>query len=307
MKPQKYIKCSKRFAEVWGLDVAVVMEQVKYWLVRNSEKTESLHQGVVWFYCSIRELTEKYFPYWTPRQLTSLLNYMVKIGLLRVGRFNKRKYDRTKWYTVVDSRILEEDDYVPERKTVTKRRATSHTPVCSRMHAEVKGSDTDANGSDPCVKGSHAGVERIVPSSRTYTTTKQEPTTEERTRKEQLNISTSSLRSDVEGEKESPSNQYNPLFEDDKTGGYILPLPHTEGVTTSPSVSGGGTQPPLRREGTPIAGSPFDGLFPSEPPAKPSKRPTGEELSRMFDELFKEPEKKNYTQNNKSQTERIQL
>lgn len=236
--PQRYIKCSRRFADIWGLDVAVVMEQVKYWLTRNATKTDCIHDDAVWFYCSIRELTEKYFPYWTPRQLARLMEYMVTVGLLRVGRFNKKRYDRTKWYTVVDARILTEEDYVPERKSITKRRAISRPSVCSRVHEGVQDSDADVGGCNAYVEGSNTEVKSIAPSCSTYTTTKQQLTTEKETEKEQLNIFTPSLRSDVEGGKELPSKHLNPLSDIENRLEDYFPLQNTEGVSPRVFVKG---------------------------------------------------------------------
>lgn len=305
--PQKYIKCSRRFADVWGLDVAVVMEQVKYWLTRNSKEPANVRDGTVWFYHSIRKLQESYFPYWTQRQLAVLLDYMVKVGLLRVGRFNKIGYDRTRWYTVVDTRILEEDDYVPERKNNTKRRAISRASVCSGSHTDVKGSDADGRMSNTGVQGPDAGVEWNAPSSGTYTTTKQHLTTEKVTEKEQLNTITTSLRSEVEGGKEPPSVQSNILFQnEDKVN--IEPLPRTEGANLQTSVLGEGTPPPLRRMGdAPSGGDIFDKIFPSELAAQTAPQSPRGDIGRIFDELFKEPQKKYQTNNTIQQRERVTL
>jgi hypothetical protein len=300
--PQKYIKCSKRFADVWGLDVAVVMEQVKYWLTRNSDKTDCIHEDAVWFYCSVRELTDKYFPYWTSRQLASLLEYMVEVGLLRVGRYNKRRYDRTKWYTVVDSRILEEEDFVPERKTKTKRRAISRTPVCNRILANVEGSDTDGKRSDLPVGGSDADVRTISPSCGTYTTTKQQLTTNKETEKEHINSFT---RSRVEGGKEPPSNHSNPLFETEERIKDSIPLPHTEGVKP-PSVLGEETLPPLRSEvDSPRKESPFDDMCPTVRSARSNHSP--KDIERAFEEMFRRKPNKIQSNNTVTQTERVRL
>jgi hypothetical protein len=303
MKQQKYIKCSSRIAQEWGLEVAVAMEQITYWLTLNSDKPDSMHEGTVWFYCSIRELTDKYFPYWTPRQLASLLDYMVKVGLLRIGRFNKVKYDRTKWYTVTDSRILEEDDYIPERKTMTKRRAISRPPVCNAIHADVKGSDTDVEGSNAGVKGTDAGVTSNALSCGTYTTTKQQLTTEKETEKEQLNILT---RSRVEGGTEPPSKDSNVLFETEEGIEDGFPLPHTEGVNP-PAALREGNVPPLLRRGvdSPRKENVFDEMFPTVRAAP--KHPSPEDIGRIFEELFREKPHATQSHNTFTQPERIQL
>jgi hypothetical protein len=88
-----------------GLGAAVVFNHIVYWLKINAAKGKNKHEGRTWMYETAAQIAE-YFDYLTERQVKYALNLLVEAGLIRIGNFNKNKFDRTLWYSLVDESIL---------------------------------------------------------------------------------------------------------------------------------------------------------------------------------------------------------
>lgn len=230
---------STRLAEVWGVDIAVLMEQIVYWLRLNSKKPGMRINEKVWFYQSVQNLHDNYFPFWTQRQIEKLLEYAVKNSLLLTGNFNKRKYDKTKWYTVIDERFLSENDFVPERKPTKKRRAIRRPSGHKSKTSGVKGSVPRVEGSTSGVKGFDAEVKSIQPTGETYTTTKEQiKNTSETTEERQLSTLPFTK---VEDANNASSEHYS---------SFLLKGNSTEGkkVESSPPQDTAGVTSPVEEE-----------------------------------------------------------
>lgn len=85
-----------------GLNEAIVLQQVHYWLVHNERSNSQYHyhDGRWWTYNSIREWQEKNFPFWTEKTIRSAFKSLEARGLILCGNFNRDNRDRTKWYTI---------------------------------------------------------------------------------------------------------------------------------------------------------------------------------------------------------------
>jgi hypothetical protein len=239
---------SKRLAEVWGVDIAVLMEQIVYWLRLNSKKPGMRINEKVWFYQSVQNLHDDYFPFWTPRQIEKLLDYTVKNHLLLTGNFNKRKYDKTKWYTVMDERFLSENDFVPERKPTKKRRAIrrpsghkSRTSGVKGSVSRVEGFTSGVKGFTSGVKGFDAEVKSIPLTGGTYTTTEEQIKNTSKTTKERQ-LSTLPP-TEVEDANNASSEDYS---------SFLLKGNKTEGKReeSSPSQDTAGVTSPVEEEHT---------------------------------------------------------
>lgn len=105
------IPLSPVLAEKIGLNEAIVVQQVHYWIdmYRNSkdEKVKEKHfrDGKWWIYNTYDEW-HKQFPFWSVITIKRTFISLKKMKLIQTGEYNSKKYDRTKWYTI-DYEILE--------------------------------------------------------------------------------------------------------------------------------------------------------------------------------------------------------
>jgi len=91
-----------KLAVAIGLNEAIVLQQIHYWLkiFEEAQSTSHYHDGRWWVY-NTREEWSKNFPWWKSeatawRALTALRDS----GLVIAGNYNKLKIDRTLWYTI---------------------------------------------------------------------------------------------------------------------------------------------------------------------------------------------------------------
>src|SRR5690606_9216367 len=82
---------------------AVFLDYVAHWLHLNScnKQPRNFHEGRYWTY-NTHEALHSIFPGWPPETIRNIVRKCVKKGLLMVGNFNKKKYDRTNWYSLSD-------------------------------------------------------------------------------------------------------------------------------------------------------------------------------------------------------------
>lgn len=82
-----------------GLDAALVLQHIHYWVEINRKKQSNLYEGSYWTYNSIKEWN-KCFPFYTERTLQRIFKKLKELGVLKAGNFNKAKFDKTTWYTI---------------------------------------------------------------------------------------------------------------------------------------------------------------------------------------------------------------
>jgi len=96
-------------AKKYGLDAAVFLYNLYFWLAKNKANNKHQHDGHTWTYNSQRAL-ERLFPYWTRRRIRTVVKNLLEANVIKVGNYNKTPYDRTTWYALGDETILEEFD-----------------------------------------------------------------------------------------------------------------------------------------------------------------------------------------------------
>ena len=99
-------------ATKYGVESAVILFSLRYWLRMNRAKGINIHENRVWTYNSNRALTE-IFPYLSKDQIYRRLKKLEEESIINTGNYNKVKYDQTKWYTV-----CEPEFYIPQNSDV---------------------------------------------------------------------------------------------------------------------------------------------------------------------------------------------
>jgi hypothetical protein len=83
----------------YGVECAVILYNLRFWLEKNKANGTNIHEGRVWTYNSVKAWSEL-FPYLTQDQIRYKLGILEKAGVIKKGNFNKAPYDRTAWYTI---------------------------------------------------------------------------------------------------------------------------------------------------------------------------------------------------------------
>jgi hypothetical protein len=87
-------------AEKVGVNAAVIYQNLVFWIEKNQANDKHFHEGKYWTYNSISAF-EQMFSYLTTSQIRTAIKHLLESGLIVEGNFNKKGYDRTKWYSVI--------------------------------------------------------------------------------------------------------------------------------------------------------------------------------------------------------------
>lgn len=88
-----------KIAEIAGINGAVILNNLYFWITNNESKKKNYYDGYYWTYNSAKALKELY-PCLTQKQVRTALKKLKDEGLIITGNYNKTKYDRTLWYTI---------------------------------------------------------------------------------------------------------------------------------------------------------------------------------------------------------------
>jgi len=83
-----------------GLNEAIVLQQLHYWIEKNSATGTNYIDGRVWTYGTLQEYTERDFPFWSMDTVRRTLTKLMNLGFIIKGNFNKMKMDKTSWYSI---------------------------------------------------------------------------------------------------------------------------------------------------------------------------------------------------------------
>lgn len=106
-------------AEKYGIDGAVIMEHLYFWITKNKANRRHYFHDRYWTYNTLHAWAEL-FPYLAPYKIPDdggepvrrldiihrVLNRLERSGAILKGRFNKTSYDRTTWYSLSDKSFL---------------------------------------------------------------------------------------------------------------------------------------------------------------------------------------------------------
>lgn len=86
----------------YGVDEAIMLENIVFWIRKNQANNKHFYDGEYWTYNSVKAFSEL-FPFWSERQIDRILKSLEKQNAIIVGNYNKRGYDRTKWYAITST------------------------------------------------------------------------------------------------------------------------------------------------------------------------------------------------------------
>lgn len=144
---KKPLVISPKLARRIGLNEAIIVQQIHYWLETNRETNTNYYDGRYWVYNTYKQWQEQ-FSFWSLDTIKRTIRKMEKSGLLITGNYNKMSLDKTKWYTI-NYEMLEElpDDSSKEtnKDSVNSRRGQNAPIVrasCTHPIGQVAPSNT---------------------------------------------------------------------------------------------------------------------------------------------------------------------
>lgn len=118
LMPSRPIVINPDLAYSIGLNEAIALQQVNYWLKETTSGLE--RDGVRWIYNTTEQWLEQ-FPFWSESTLKRTFTRLKKLGVLKVEQLNKSQRDMTNYYT-----INYESEFLDEVK-VTKSKSSNCT------------------------------------------------------------------------------------------------------------------------------------------------------------------------------------
>ncbi len=88
-----------------GIEEAVILNFLSYWVFVNRANERNFRDGFYWTYNSLTAL-EKIFPFWDYKKIGRLLQKLEDKKIIISRNYNNIKFDRTKWYTIIDQSII---------------------------------------------------------------------------------------------------------------------------------------------------------------------------------------------------------
>ena len=88
-------------AKDYDVPCAIVIQSFRFWIKKNAANGKNEHDGRWWTYNSKAALTAL-FPYWSEKQIRTIIDKLKDRKVIMTGNFNTVAYDRTLWYAFVD-------------------------------------------------------------------------------------------------------------------------------------------------------------------------------------------------------------
>ena len=82
-----------------GLNEAIILQQIHYWIEINREADKNFREGFYWTYNSY-ENWQRQFPFWSVITIKRAITSLRKKGLIVCANYNQMTIDRTQWYRI---------------------------------------------------------------------------------------------------------------------------------------------------------------------------------------------------------------
>ena len=99
-KPQNH-SFNVDIATEYGVYEAIVLNNLHFWVQHAEANEKNFHDGRYWTYNSVKAM-KKLFPYFSEKQVRTIVAKLESAGLIVSGNFNNSPYDRTKWYALTE-------------------------------------------------------------------------------------------------------------------------------------------------------------------------------------------------------------
>ena len=154
---RKPIVINAELADRIGLNEAIVLQQLNYW-IQDSTAGE-VHDGRKWVYNTFEEWQRDNFPFWSVDTIKRTLTKLKRLGLVDVKQLRKSKHDHTNFYTIEYRHALLSDQgnlhqsngadcANPSEQNAPAVKGKKHRPngaKCTDLHTETTTETTSEN------------------------------------------------------------------------------------------------------------------------------------------------------------------
>lgn len=147
MKTEIKMTFDPTIAKEIGVEEAIMLSNISFWVAKNQANKNNFHEGYYWTYNTTEAFVEL-FPFWTVEQVKRILRNLTKAGYVKKGRFNKKGYDRTCWFTVVNQPM---DKLVPTNGLVGTNQPIPDNKPYSKQQINTDVSEQDVQTPKPKV------------------------------------------------------------------------------------------------------------------------------------------------------------
>lgn len=152
----KPLVINPKLAELIGLNEAIIIQQMSYWLKRS----DNIIDGKRWVYNSAPKW-KKQFPFFSESTIKRAIYKLEELGLLFTGNYNKDGRDKTKWYSInykAVSQLMNDascqnerwNDQIDtmERSNLTRPLPENTTEITTDIYSRDKSLDVDDENID---------------------------------------------------------------------------------------------------------------------------------------------------------------
>lgn len=133
LMPSRPIVINPDLAYSIGLNEAIALQQVNYWLKETNSGLE--RDGVRWIYNTNEQWLEQ-FPFWSESTLKRTFTRLKTLGVLKIEQLNKSQRDMTNYYTInYESELLDEVK-VTKSKSSKCTRPSGHNELMEEVKVE---------------------------------------------------------------------------------------------------------------------------------------------------------------------------
>jgi hypothetical protein len=129
------IVVDRTLAKMLGLNEAIILQQIHYWLKINEKKKQNFYDGRYWTYNSAQEWKENDFGFWSLKTIQRTFSNLEDQNIFLVGNYNADRRDRTKWYSIDYEKLdlLVQKYYVQMQKDKMTKCNSSECPNANRQ------------------------------------------------------------------------------------------------------------------------------------------------------------------------------
>ncbi len=127
LMPSRPIVINPDLAYSIGLNEAIALQQVNYWLKETNSGLE--RDGVRWIYNTNEQWLEQ-FPFWSESTLKRTFTRLKTLGVLKIEQLNKSQRDMTNYYTInYESELLDEVKVTKSKSSKCARPSGQNEPM----------------------------------------------------------------------------------------------------------------------------------------------------------------------------------
>lgn len=147
-------------AMMLDLNCAAVYSLLKGWIKHNQNNNQNFHDGRYWTFNSVKAWSLD-LPFLSEKQIRIALEKLENAGLVITGNYNKKSFDRTKWYSVnpPPNRQMQ----LPNRANVNAPEGNT-IPIINTIINETDINDDDDEGDKKFSKNNNQDIAKVFKS-----------------------------------------------------------------------------------------------------------------------------------------------